>query len=80
MEHQPLSLLCPCCGRSFSLDPASSATDWDEFDGCIGPMLEYRFEEVSFTCPHCRADLTLSGTLSNSMGQITNSLRITPQP
>lgn len=80
MEHLPVSILCPHCGRSISLDPASAATDWDEFDGCIGPMLEYRFEDVPLTCPGCQAHLSLSGTLSNSMGQLTNTLRVTPQP
>ena len=56
------------------LDLPAAATDWDDYDGCIGSMQEYRFEDCPFTCPSCGADLTLNGTIYDSMGNRTGSL------
>ena len=76
MEHIPYFISCPHCQKEIALDLAHTATDWDEFDGCIGPMLEYCFEAVPLPCPHCGAALTLRGTVANSMGQVTGTLEI----
>lgn len=78
MEHISYSILCPHCQEAISLDLEHAATDWDEYDGCIGPMLEYRFESVSLPCPHCGSELVLNGTISNSMGQVAGTLTVLP--
>lgn len=74
MEHIVYFIPCPRCQEQIPLKLEQSATDWDEYDGCIGPMLEYRFESVLLPCPRCGAELTLNGTISNSMGQVTGTL------
>lgn len=78
MEHIVYSIHCPSCQGEIPLNLEHSATGWDEFDGCIGPMLEYRFEAVSMTCSRCGTELVLSGTVSNSMGQIIGTLTVLP--
>ena len=80
MEHIIYSIQCPRCQSEIPLELEHTATDWDEFDGCIGPMLEYRFASVPLTCSHCGAGLTLNGTISNSMGQITGTLKASSAP
>ena len=67
-------LPCPRCGHAIELDLSTAATDWDDFDGCIGSMQEYRFEEQALSCPHCGETLTLNGTVCDYMGDRTGTL------
>ena len=67
-------LPCPRCGRIIELDLPSTASDWDDYDGCIGPMQEYRFEDVPLSCPHCGGALCLNGTIYDCMGNRTGTL------
>jgi predicted RNA-binding Zn-ribbon protein involved in translation (DUF1610 family) len=70
----PYLLTCPRCGGAVSIDLPTLATDWDDYDGCIGPMQEYRFEAVPLPCPHCGEAMTVNGTIYDSAGNRTGTL------